>query len=255
MRIRRIRYFQLANYKTINSLQHIADPLCVILKMYKKLLEQIERLQGIMVAYVTNGRTDEQPAEYKELYIDILIDLEKNNYENPNNYRTLDELWGYCKMKFSTYADRRSYINQMYNDIIIDLERKIRQDPDPKQWTKTDSILKDDLSPIRTQWLKAKNFLVSNKDFENCIKEATNSIESALQILLDKPGLTLGKAIKDANIDSDIKKLISQMYGLVSNKDFVRHGGTTVQDITKEDAEFFLNFSAISIQYLKQKLS
>jgi hypothetical protein len=44
------------------------------------------------------------------------------------------------------------------------------------------------------------------------------------------------------------------MYGLVSNKDFVRHGGTTEQNITKEDAEFFLNFSAISIQYLKSKI-
>src|SRR5690606_18114987 len=105
------------------------------------------------------------------------------------------------------------------------------------------------------QWLKAKNFLLSNEpDFENCIKEATNSIESTLQILIGQPGETLGKVIKSADIDSDIKKLISQMYGLVSNKDFVRHGGTVEQDITKADAEYFLNFSAISIQYLKQRL-
>ncbi len=44
------------------------------------------------------------------------------------------------------------------------------------------------------------------------------------------------------------------MYGLVSNKDFVRHGGTTEQNITKADAEYFLNLSAISIQYLNQRL-
>ena len=60
--------------------------------------------------------------------------------------------------------------------------------------------------------------------------------------------------IKSADIDSDIKRIISQMYGLVSNKDFVRHGGTSVQDIKKSDAEFFLNFSGITIQYLIKRL-
>ena len=41
------------------------------------------------------------------------------------------------------------------------------------------------------------------------------------------------------------------MYGLVSNKDFVRHGGTENQDIDFYDAEFFLEFAGISIKYLR----
>ena len=208
-----------------------------------------------MVAYVTNGRTDEQPKEYKSVYIDTLINLEKLGYENPNKFKTLEEFWGVCKLRYQTYAERRAFVNEIYGDITIDIARKIRQEPEPKEWLKANEILTDELSPIRRQWLKAKNFLLSNEpDFENCIKEATNSIESTLQILLGQPGETLGKVIKSAAIDSDIKKLISQMYGLVSNKDFVRHGGTVEQDITKADAEYFLNFSAISIQYLKQRL-
>lgn len=208
-----------------------------------------------MVAYVTNGRTDEQPKEYKSVYIDTLINLEKLGYENPNKFKTLEEFWGVCKLRYQTYAERRAFVNEIYGDITIDIARKIRQEPEPKEWVKANEILTDELSPIRRQWLKAKNFLLSNEpDFENCIKEATNSIESTLQILLGQPGETLGKVIKSAAIDSDIKKLISQMYGLVSNKDFVRHGGTVEQDITKADAEYFLNFSAISIQYLKQRL-
>ncbi len=208
-----------------------------------------------MVAYVTNGRTDEQPKEYKSVYIDTLINLEKLGYENPNKFKTLEEFWGVCKLRYQTYAERRAFVNEIYGDITIDIARKIRQEPEPKEWVKANEILTDELSPIRRQWLKAKNFLLSNEpDFENCIKEATNSIESTLQILLGQPGETLGKVIKSADIDSDIKKLISQMYGLVSNKDFVRHGGTVEQDITKADAEYFLNFSAISIQYLKQRL-
>ncbi|GAF05271.1 hypothetical protein [Saccharicrinis fermentans] len=223
--------------------------------MIKETISNIERLQGLIVAYVTNGRQDGQTDEYKKLYIDTLILIEKLGYSNPNQYRTLEEIWGYCKLKFPTYAERRANVNEMYSDILIDLERKIRLLPEPKQWKKTNDILVDKLLPIRMQWLKAKNFLLANEpDFENCIKEATNSIESALQIILNKPGETLGKSIKSAEIDTDIQRLISQMYGFVSNKDFVRHGGTEQQNISKEDAEFFLDFAGISIKYFKEKI-
>jgi len=221
----------------------------------KETLQNIERLQGLMVAYVTNGRSEEQPKEYKSVYIDTLINLEKLGYDNPNKFKTLEEFWGVCKLRFPTYAERRAFVNEIYGDITLDFERKLRQEPEPKEWVKANEILKDELAPVRRQWLKAKNFLLANEpDFENCIKEATNSIESTLQILLQQPGETLGKVIKSADIDADIKKLISQMYGLVSNKDFVRHGGTIEQNLNKDDAEYFLNFSAISIQYLKQRL-
>lgn len=223
--------------------------------MLKKTINNIERLQGLMVAFVTNGRDDNQPKEYKKLFIETLINLEELGYQNPNQFRTLEEFWGFCKLKFTTYAERRAYVNEIYTDIIIDIERKIHQIPEPKQWKKTNDELTDNLLPIKRQWLKAKNFLLAKEpDYENSIKEATNSIESALQILLSKPGETLGKTIKSANIDSDIQRLISQMYGLVSNKDFVRHGGTEAQNITKEDAEFFLDFAGISIKYLKEKI-
>lgn len=223
--------------------------------MLKETLQNIESLQGLMVAFVTDGRRDDQPKRYKSLYVDTIINLEKLGYDNPNKFKTLEEFWGFCKLKFPTYAERRLYVNEIYGDIVLDIERKIRQEPEPKEWVKTNDVLLDELTPIRRQWLKAKNFLISeNPDYENCIKESTNSIESTLQILLNRPGETLGKSIKSANIDSDIKKLISQMYGLVSNKDFVRHGGTFDQDIKKSDAEYFLNFSSISIQYLVKRL-
>jgi hypothetical protein len=223
--------------------------------MIKETISNIERLQGLIVAYVTNGRQDGQTDEYKKLYIDTLIQIENLGYSNPNQYRTLEEIWGFCKLKFPSYAERRAYVNEMYSDILIDLERKIRLLPEPKQWKKTNDILVDKLLPIKKQWLKPKNFLLANEpDFENCIKEATNSIESALQILLNKPGETLGKSIKSADIDTDIQRLISQMYGFVSNKDFVRHGGTEQQNITKEDAEFFLDFAGISIKYFKDRI-
>ncbi len=204
-----------------------------------------------MVGYVTNGRTEEQPKTYKSLYIDLSLNLEELGYENPNIFKTLEEFWGFCKLKIHSYAERRAFVNEIYGDVVFDMERKLRKEPDPKEWVKTNELFTDNLNPIRRQWLKSKNFLNGlEPDFENCIKESTNSIESTLQILLEKPGESLGQLIKNMDIDSDIKRLITKMYGLVSNKDFVRHGGTSIQDIKKSDAEFFLNFSSITIQYL-----
>ena len=223
--------------------------------MLKETLQNIECLQGLMVAYVTNGRTDDQPKTYKSVYLDVILNLEKLGYNNPNKFKTLEEFWGFCKMKFRSYAERRSFVYEIYGDITLDIERKLRQVPEPKEWIKTNEVLVDEFNPIRRQWLKSKNFLLgSEPDYENSIKESINSIESTLQLLFNKPKETLGTIIKSADIDSDIKRIISQMYGLVSNKDFVRHGGTSVQDIKKSDAEYFLNFSGITIQYLIKRI-
>ena len=41
--------------------------------------------------------------------------------------------------------------------------------------------------------------------------------------------MTLGKLIKKADLDPDIASVISKVYGLLSNKDFVRHGGVEEQ--------------------------
>jgi hypothetical protein len=48
---------------------------------------------------------------------------------------------------------------------------------------------------------------------------------------------------------------VVQAYGLASNKDFVRHGGTASSKIGKEEAEFFLEFSAAAILYITSKLT
>lgn len=222
--------------------------------MIKETLKNIKTLQGLMIAYVTNERNDKQPNEYTELYLDTLVGLKRLHHENPNPYRTLEEFWVFCKSCYEKYAERIAYVNEIYGDVIIDLKLKLKQAPKLKEWEKANQELTDELEPIRKQWKKAKNFLlVPEPDYENCIKEATNSIESALQILLQQPGGALGKIIRSAELDSDIERMISKMYGLVSNKDFVRHGGMIEQKINKDDAEFFLNFAAISIRYIKKK--
>jgi hypothetical protein len=108
---------------------------------------------------------------------------------------------------------------------------------------------------VRAQWLKAKNFIVAaTPDYENSIKEAVNSIESCLMVLLNEPNGTLGKIIKRADLDEDIQRLISQAYGYTSNKAFVRHGGVAASSLGKHEAEFFLEFAAAAIVYIAAKL-
>lgn len=225
-------------------------------KTAKAITSKIEEIQSLMIAYVTGGRSNEQPNAYKTLYDEVFLELEDSNYENPNPHKSLEIFWSYCKLQeFDTYASRRAYVRELYSDILLEMKRIQRHVASSRNWKKANEALNDELSPVRIQWLKAKNFVYSSApDYENAIKEAINSIESCLMVLLESPNGTLGKLIKSANLDPDIERLISQAYGLTSNKDFVRHGGVANQNINKEEAEFFLEFSATAIVYITAKL-
>lgn len=217
---------------------------------------QIRQLQSLMIAFVTDGRTKDQPAEYRELFATVQIELEAAKYTHPNPHKSLEVFWAFCKLQeLKTYASRRAYVEELYADILLDLKRIQARKPAPKTWVRANDALRDELSPVRAQWLKAKNFIVAAApDFENSIKESISSIESCLMILLKEPNGTLGKLIKRADLDEDIQRLIGQAYGFASNKDFVRHGGTTESRLGKEEAEFFLEFSGSAIVYIAAKL-
>ncbi|MFZ6843698.1 hypothetical protein [Undibacterium sp. RuTC16W] len=217
---------------------------------------QILQLQSLMIAFVADGRTKEQPAEYRELFAWVQIGLEASKYAHPNPHRSLEVFSAFCKLQeMKTYASRRTYVEELYSDILLDLKRIQAHKPTPKNWAKANDALSDELSLVRVQWLKAKNFIVAAApDFENSVKESISSVESCLMILLKEPNGTLGKLIKRAGLDEDIERLISQAYGFASNKDFVRHGGTNDSQLGKEEAEFFLEFSGSAIVYITTKL-
>jgi hypothetical protein len=217
---------------------------------------RIQQLQSLMIAFATDGRTKEQPAEYRELFATIQIGLEGAKYAHPNPHKSLEVFWAFCKLQeMETYASRRAYVEELYADILLDLKRIQAHKPAPKNWVKANDALSDALAPVRAQWLKAKNFIVAaSPDFENSVKESISAVESCLMILLKEPNGTLGKLIKRADFDEDIERLISQAYGFASNKDFVRHGGTTDSRLGKEEAEFFLEFSGSAIVYITAKL-
>lgn len=117
-------------------------------------------LQALMVAFVTDGRTPEQPSAYRDLYAEVTLELEDAKYANPNPHKSLEVFWAFCKLqKFATYADRRAYVDQLYADVLLDLKRIQRHAPSPKNWKKANEALDDQLTPVRSQWLKAKNFI------------------------------------------------------------------------------------------------
>lgn len=224
----------------------------------KKAIElgaMVMNLQSLMIAYATDGRTSDQPKAYQELFRDVTIELEDAKYANPNPHNSLEVFYAFCKLQdMKTYASRRVYVEQLYSDVLLDLKRIQRHAPSSKNWRKANEALTDELTPVRTQWLKAKNFIYSTSpDFENSVKESINAIESSLMVLLNDPNGTLGKLIKQASLDPDIERIVSQAYGAISNKAFVRHGGTIESGLAKAEAEFFLEFSAISILYIIHK--
>ena len=185
----------------------------------------------------------------------MFFELEDASLENPNPHKSLEVFWSFCKLKeFDKWSERRAYVKEIYADILLELKRIQRNAPDPRNWKKVNETLQDELSSVRTQWLKAKNFIYApTPDYENSIKESINSVESTLKIVLEQPNGTLGKLTKNVGLDADIAKLISQAYGLTSNKDFVRHGGVANQNLCKLEAEFFLEFAAASIIYIREK--
>lgn len=224
------------------------------MEKYKNLKQNIQVLQSLMVAYVTGERTSQQPIQYGLLFNELHLDLEKEGYPNPNPHKSLEVFWAFCKMddeNFGTYAQRRAYVKEIYADLILDLDRKIKNIKDPKNWDKANKILEDKYEPVRRQWLKAKNYNYSNPpDFENSIKESINSIESVLKIIHKDSNSTLGKLLPKTKIDPDIKRIISHLYGVMSNRDFIRHGGVEDPNLDLETSEFILELAGTAIQYL-----
>jgi len=221
----------------------------------KELIVKIEELQSLMIDYVTNKRTEDQLSKYKRLFREIDYALNRLELKHPNSYRSLESFWLYCKENLSTYASRREYVDELYSSVSQELYDIGQNTPPSRNWKRANNVLKDDLEPVRKTWQKARNFIYdSPPDFENSIKESVNCIESCLKIKLNEPNGTLGQLIQKVNMDRDIQSLISGVYGRVSNKDFVRHGGTKDSDLGKAEAEFFLELAAISINYIKTKL-
>jgi hypothetical protein len=221
----------------------------------KSLRGKIESLKFLMTQAVSNQCPVSQSHGYKICYSEIWGILKELKWENSNPHKCLESFELYCSKNFNSDLEKTVYIEGLYADILLEIDYLQRRANPSKHWKQTHDLLKDELEPVDRQWQKAKDFIyAANPDYENAIKEAINSIESCLKILLNEPIKTLGYLIKSDKIDADITKLVSQAYGIASNKNGIRHGGTSIENLSKDEAEFFLDFCAIAIIYIIAKL-
>ena len=113
----------------------------------RELKAKIATLKGLMTAYSTDGRTPGQPHEYGELYREIALDLEHFRYGNPNPFKSLEVFYGHVRTEeLKTYAVRRKFISELYEDLLLDLQRAERNEQPSKGWTKANDALGDALA-------------------------------------------------------------------------------------------------------------
>jgi len=84
----------------------------------QELIDGVEFLNNTMVSVATGGQIiKEADPEYKRIYIKVNSALNSIGVENPNKYRNLWDWHGKWKRDFTSYQERRDYINKLYEPI------------------------------------------------------------------------------------------------------------------------------------------
>jgi hypothetical protein len=79
---------------------------------------KIAKIQSLMVL-VSTGRAvlTERSKEYEQLYLELEGYTRHFGFENPNPFNNLNEFYGYYRMKFPSYQERRDYIKNLYRNL------------------------------------------------------------------------------------------------------------------------------------------
>ena len=108
--------------------------------------------------------------------------------------RDIEQFWGFIKIKFSTYAERRTYIWEEFSELLNFLELRTT--------TPIDDVIIFDESHIHEQWKKA---LERKKvDPEGAITTVRALIESLLKYILDEKKITY-------NDNTDLSELYKEV--------------------------------------------
>jgi hypothetical protein len=88
-----------------------------------RLISDVKYLNNIMISVSTGGqRIQDVNDQYKPKYNLVDIALQKLNIKNPNPFGDLWEWYAKWSSTFSHYAERRTFIGEMYNTLIKLLE-------------------------------------------------------------------------------------------------------------------------------------
>ena len=110
----------------------------------KSLLQQIETIKALMISVSTGGpRIQEVNDQYKDIYNQINSCLSSIGVSDPNTFKDLWEWYGrWSQPDLKTYASRRSFILQLYQEATDTLEKagvdSYQQEYVPTGWERVD---------------------------------------------------------------------------------------------------------------------
>jgi hypothetical protein len=94
-----------------------------------------------------------------------------------------------------------------------------------------------------------------NPDYRNSIKESISAVESMAKIVSGKDKAELGDALatleKQGKLHGALRKSYTALYGYASDADGIRHALMDEQNLTAEDAKYFLLACTAFVNYLK----
>lgn len=166
-------------------------------------IERAESLQSQLISVATGGPA--LPYEYQELrrffiesplYSNIIPSFVKTN-------RNTDQFWQFIKYKFGTYAERRQYIWDEFQELMDYLEGKNKA---PADEDISDVLRRFDVDGVHTVWMKALER--RNTDPDGAITSARTLLETVCKHILD-----------DMNVSYNNKNIeMSELYKLVAKE-------------------------------------
>jgi len=166
-------------------------------------IERAESLQSQLISVATGGPA--LPYEYQELrrffiesplYSNIIPSFVKTN-------RNIDQFWQFIKYKFGTYAERRQYIWDEFQELMDYLEGKNKA---PADEDISDVLRRFDVDGVHTVWMKALER--RNTDPDGAITSARTLLETVCKHILD-----------DMNVPYNNKNIeMSELYKLVAKE-------------------------------------
>ena len=95
-----------------------------ISELYDKnsLIQDIEKIVEILIDVATGTNIEKLNSSYISIYKNIDVAFKKLNIKNPNPYKNLWDAYQYWSANLKTYADRRTYFTNLYQELIETLK-------------------------------------------------------------------------------------------------------------------------------------
>lgn len=189
--------------------------------MNRELIRDAMKLQAMLESRATGGE-DWDETEYQNLRQKFISKKSINRY-TPDflfNCRTLDQFWNYVKRpKFSTYDERRQFLQESFNPLLTHLERE-KTVPSDEGISRTICELSWDA--VNETWVKILER--RENDPEGALTASKTLLEDVCKCILDEKDIPYsvpislsnlyGKASKEIGIhptqqsEGSIKKLV-----------------------------------------------